>query len=240
MKKTTLKNRMKKSELYVVYVDADLTTMQQRWLAYGDGAPRIYAKHALDCRILDTTPICTTWHSAYQRLCNGKGPVMVPLSMLTVTPARIRRWAHSQREVTPEVVTEYANRIGLADAPDSRAVAFAKHNVTVEIRFWIAAHPHGTLGEMLAWLESVRDQCDYFDDEDVIADHVDELTSEAVDYFSSWGELSEPVDGDEPATFGYRRDYLDEDINSVEELYDSLGGDVVVAELAEMPELAAC
>ena len=235
MKKTTLKNRMKKNELYVVYTDADRTTLEQRWLTYGDGTPRIYAKNAVDDRILDDTPVCTTWESAYQRLWSGKGPVMVPVSLLFESAARIRRWAESQREVEPQVVIEYANRICPPDAPDSKEVLFAKKNVTFENRFWIKDHPRGTLCDLLSWLESVRNECDFFNEEDVIADHVGDLSGEAHAYFSSWGDLTEPDDND-PATFGYRRDNLDEDIQSVELLYDALGGDVVVAELS--PELA--
>lgn len=236
MKKTALKNRMKKHELYVVYTDANRVTFEHRWLVYGDGTPRIYAKLALDDRILDSTPICTTWKSAYQRLWSGKGPVMIPLSLLSDSPARIRRWAQSQREVDPQEVINYVNRISPPESPDSDSVTFAKATVLREQKWWIESNPHGSLAELLALLESVRDECDCFHGNDVIADHVDELSSEAVDYFSCWGELSEPVDDDMPATFGYRRDYLDEDIDSVEELYDALGGDVVVAELS--PELA--
>lgn len=240
MKKTTLKNRMKKNELYVVYIDADLTRMQQRLIAYGDGTPRIYAKHALDARILDSTRICTTWKSAYQLLCDDGGPVMIPLSMLSDTPAQIRRWAQCQREVDPQEVIDYINKISPPESADSSAIQHAQRMVTLQQKWWITENPKGLLRELLALLESIRDECDCFDEEDVIADHVDELSSEAVDYFSSWGELSEPVDDDEPATFGYRRDYLDEDIDRVEELCDSLGGDIVLAELAEMSESVTC
>ena len=130
----------------------------------------------------------------------------------------------------PEVVIEYANRINPPDDPGSESIQSIKKTVAFENRFRIEEYPDGTLCELLTWLESVRAECDYFEEDDLIADHVDDLSEEAQDYFSSWGDLSE-VDDDEPTTFSHRRDNLDEDIQSVEELYDSLGGDIVVTEL---------
>jgi hypothetical protein len=123
---------------------------------------------------------------------------------------------------------------------DTNVIRYAQRMVTTEQKWWITVNPVGTLSELLALLESVRDECDCFNEEDVIADYADDLSCDAVVYFSAWGNLSELVDGEMPATFAYRRDNLDEDIRFVEELYDSLGGDVVVADLAAMPECAAC
>lgn len=123
---------------------------------------------------------------------------------------------------------------------DTNVIRYAQRMVTTEQKWWITVNPVGTLSELLALLESVRDECDCFDEDDLIVDSADDLSSYASDYLSSWGDLSELVDDEMPATFGYRRDNLDEDIRFVEELYDSLGGDVVVADLAEMPESVAC
>lgn len=134
----------------------------------------------------------------------------------------------------------YVVLINADGSADTSATRYAQKMVTRELKWWITANPSGTLEELLALLESVRDECDCFDEDDLIVDHADDLSSDANDYLSSWGDLSELVDDEMPATFGYRQDNLDEDIGFVEELYDSLGGDVVVADLAEMPELAAC
>jgi len=224
---------MKKNELYVVITSANRETLEQSWIVYGDGAPRLYAKHALDRRILDDTPICTTWNSTLGRLWNGKGPVMVPVSMLMESPATIRRWADSQREVDPQVVIDYVNRVYPPESPDSDSVRSEIQDVAFNNRWWVEGHPQGTLSDLLQFLQSVQSECERFDDDNVIAEHEDELSSEAHDYFSSWDDFSEP-DDDDPVTFGYRRANLDEDIDSVDLLYAALGGDVVVATLSAL------
>lgn len=234
MAKTSLATRMKKNELYVVITSANRETLEQSWLVYADGTPRLYAKHAVDNRILDDTPICTTWKSMLGRLWNGKGPVMVPLSMMTYSAATIRLWASSQREVDPQLVIDYVTRVYPPESPDSESVRFEMHNVAFTNRFWVEEHPQGTLSDLLQFLQSVQSECERFDDDDVIAEYEDELSTEAHDYFSSWDDFSEPDEDDDPATFGYRRDNLDEDIESVHTLYAALGGDVIVATLSEL------
>ncbi len=92
-------------------------------------------------------------------------------------------------------------------------------------RRWIKSHPKATLNDLKEYLEGVLDEVLTFDQEATIADYQDELSEDALEYLSDWGDLADPVMcDDEPATFEYREGNLEEDIQNVEEAIETFGG----------------
>lgn len=232
MPKTPLTVRMKKTELYVVLLSADKETFDVSFLGYGDRTPRIYSRDAIDPRVWDQSPVCTTLLSAMRASWRGEQCVLVPVSEVA-DAVEIRRWASSQRDIDPDDVVAYANALCPPSDADSEDTARTKKNVATNQSWWIEQNPEGTLFELLDVLESIQRDFERFDDDSVIADHLDDLMGDSEEYLMMWGNPSEPVCGDELATFGYRHENLEEDLMNVSELIDSLGGEFLVEELTQ-------
>jgi hypothetical protein len=92
-------------------------------------------------------------------------------------------------------------------------------------RRWIKRHRNATLDDLKRYLEGVLDEVLTFDPEATIADYQDELSEDALEYLSDWGDLACGVmANDEPATFEYREGNLEDDILEVEEAIEKFGG----------------
>jgi hypothetical protein len=88
---------------------------------------------------------------------------------------------------------------------------------------WIKSNPSANLGDLLQYLEVVKEELEAFGDDDVLAEIINEL-GDAYGYLLDFDPVDEPVDGDEElATVRYRLDNVEEDISDVEELIEALG-----------------
>ena len=110
--RSTLFERMKRGELYVVY--SGLGDDYIRLASYGDPkrTPRIYGKDAVDDRLCNSLPICRNMATA-EKVLKGKAyAVMLPLSEMVVVwgEREVKAWAKEQRHVSPSDVREYVNR----------------------------------------------------------------------------------------------------------------------------------
>ena len=233
----TLKSRMKKNELYVVY--SGHSVEGANLLCYGDGAgaPRIYSKQNIDPRIWEHLPIAQTIDQAQRLLNENKLGVVVPLStaLELFSYSDLRSWADEQRAVTPEEVREYAHRLMTAEPTPKGKKRLAEierlsRDVVRAHKLWLEEYVGGTLGHLLAFLDAARAEFLRFDEEEPIEDHIDDLDA-AGEYLAEWGDDSESLDDDEPPTFGDRLADLDEDIGVVEQLVCLLGEQYRVAEL---------
>jgi len=150
--------------------------------------------------------------------------VVVPLSAVldASSPSEVRSWAQEQRSVTPEAVRQYVTAWLTARHSWERQhrpayVAFSCEVVRSSHKAWIAKNPNATLGDLVAYLDAARAEFMRFDEDDLLADHIDDL-NEAAAYLAGWGDVTKPVFGDEPPTFGYRFANLEGDIDNVDEL----------------------
>ena len=98
------------------------------------------------------------------------------------------------------------------------------------VRFAFDTWKPETLGELQTCLEEVRDEMEGFDGDDLIADHWDDLTI-AAEYESMFGDPSDRGEDEDPLTFEYRMEYVNEDIEFVEELIEGLGETFKFADL---------
>jgi hypothetical protein len=88
---------------------------------------------------------------------------------------------------------------------------------------WIKAHPSANLGDLLKYLEGVREELEAFNYDDVLAEIINQL-GDAADWLGEWGPIEVHVDGDgEPATVVYRIEELQEDIDAVVDLAEAFG-----------------
>ena len=108
------------------------------------------------------------------------------------------------------------------DAELKKHLEFLQREAGHNHRKWIKSHPSANLGDLLLYLEQVQDELLAFDNDDVLAEIIDEL-GDAADWLSEWGPVDVHVDGNDPATVGYRLDNVEEDIREVEDLIESLG-----------------
>jgi len=76
-----------------------------------------------------------------------------------------------------------------------------------------------TLSDLQSRLQEVQQEMESFDGEDLISDHLDELTV-AAEYESLF---TDPGDDNDPVTFNYRMANVEEDIEHLEELIEGLG-----------------
>ena len=110
-----------------------------------------------------------------------------------------------------------------AEAEHKKHLDFLKKWTRHNHQKWIKSHPTANLGDLLQYLEEVRDELLNFNYDDVLAEIINEL-GDAADWLGEWGPIEVHVDGDgEPATVEYRIEELEEDIDGVEELIESLG-----------------
>jgi hypothetical protein len=241
----TLESRMKKNELYVVY--SGHSVEGARLLCYGDGAgaPRIYSKENIDPRLWANLPLAQTIDQAQHLLNGNKFGVVVPLSaaLELFSYSDFRSWADEQRAVTPEEVREYAHRLMKAEPTPKGKKRLAEierlsRDVARAHKLWLEEYVGGTLGDLLAFLDAARAEFLRFDEDDLLADHIDDLDS-AAEYLAGWDDVTEPVFDDELPTFGYRLANLDEDIGVVEQLVCLLGEQFRVAGLARQQSAAA-
>lgn len=103
-------------------------------------------------------------------------------------------------------------------------------------RCWIRDNQSSTLIELYSYLLSVELVFDCFDEEERIIDHIDEFNTEADHYVRQFENLDFDDDG-QPITFQYRRDYLDEDIDHVQELIEEAGVSFAISELVPFARL---
>jgi hypothetical protein len=232
-----LSDRMKKGELYVVFSGLDHEEVSL--LSYGDPArtPRIYSKTALDPRVWDQHPICKSIETAKKCLGPETYAVVLPLSAMIdyCGDFEVRRWAAQQRSVSPTEVREYVSKKVAThwegrDGDFARDREFYTKQVADNHGRWISSNPEGTLADLLGFLECVRYDFLRYDSEELIADHFDDLRNGS-DYLLDFGDPSEPVDGDELPTFGYRLENVDEDLGHVDELIELVGESFKVADL---------
>lgn len=108
------------------------------------------------------------------------------------------------------------------EAQRTKHLAFLKRKTGRHHDKWINAHPSADLSDLLLYLERVQDELLDFNYDDVLAEIINELDA-AADWLSEWGPVDVHVDGDDPATVGYRLDESEEDIGDVEELIEALG-----------------
>jgi len=234
----TLNQRLKTGELYVVYRGVTLDGIS--FLCYGDSeqSPRIYGKGNLDERV-GNIPVCKSLETADKRLGPNTQAAFVPLSALMqggilsgFRPYQLRQWASAQRHVAPDDVIEYLAKWVKEHPPEcshlERDHEIAKSDVVFAHTSWIKRNPNGTLGELLEFLDAVRHELYQYDSDDLIADHIDDLSIAAF-------YLSDFEDDDE--TFDIRVEGVDEDIESVEELIAFDGESFKVADLPTKDEL---
>jgi hypothetical protein len=89
----------------------------------------------------------------------------------------------------------------------------------VKHRMWLGNHPGATLGDLLAHLRRVKEELGGFNEEESLASLA--LSAETTDYLKVFG------DGPE-VTVSWRLDNVEEDIDHVEDLIDTLGDDCQV------------
>ena len=236
-----LKERMKTSELYIVFCGLDGFSI--RFIGYGDGTPRIYSKETLDDRICDQLRICESVETASKCIGPETYAVVLPLSELITFCGEyeVKRWAGPQHSVSPKEVREYvskwlASRSIKSSHYDAAAQDFLTKQIVFDHGLWIAANPNGTLEDLLEFLESVRTEMLRYDEEELIADHIDDLEI-AAEYLDGFGDPNEPLDDDgELPTFGYRFENVDEDLQNVDDLIELVGESSEVAELSSLED----
>ena len=233
----TLKSRMKKNELYVVY--SGHTEAGVHFLSYRDPArtPRIFCKDSLDPRVGHDLPICRTLKAADRLLAANHYAVVIPLSVVIEqsTPSEVRSWAQEQRSVTPDAVRQYVTAWLMARHSHEGLCRPSYGKLTAETvrcahKAWIAKNSDASVGDLVAYLDAVRVEFLQHDEDDLLADHIADL-NKAADYLSGWGDVSEPVVDDELPTFGYRFANLEEDIQEVDELIGLFGESHRLADL---------
>jgi len=233
-----LADRMKKGELYVVFsgIDDDYSL---RFIGYGDpaGTPRIYGKDTLDPRVWDQLLICKNVETANKCLGPDTYAVVLPLSAMIeyCGDFEVRRWAAAQESVSPSEVREYvskrvATRSDGTDRDSAREREFYTMQVAYNHSRWLSSNPEGTLADLRDFLECVRYDFLRYDEDELIADHFEDLRNGS-EYLLDFGDPSEPVDGDDLPTFGYRLANVAEDLGHVDELIELVGESFKVADL---------
>ena len=110
-----------------------------------------------------------------------------------------------------------------ADAERNKHLDFVKRMTGRHHHRWIKSNPSANLGDLLHHLEGVQEELEAFNDDDILAEIINEL-SDAYSYLLDFDPVDEPVDGDEElATVRYRLDNVEEDISDVEELIEAMG-----------------
>jgi hypothetical protein len=112
-RQSSLSDRLKRGELYIVFGGFDYEGGTMSFLSYGDPArsPRIYKRGAVDDRLESTLPVCRLFRTAVRRLKGETYAVLLPLSEMVKIwgPREVKRWAPAQRHVTPKEVREYVD-----------------------------------------------------------------------------------------------------------------------------------
>jgi hypothetical protein len=233
-----LSDRMKKGELYVVFSGID-DDHSLRFIGYNDpaGTPRIYSKTTLDSRVCDQLLIGKSVESAIKCLGTKTYAVVLPLSAMIEFGGdfEVRRWAAPQRSVSPTEVREYVSKRVASlsvekDRDSARDREFYTKQVADNHSRWISSNPEGTLADLLSFLECVRYDFLRYEDDELIADHFEDLRNGS-EYLLDFGDPSIPDDGDELPTFGYRLESVDEDLGHVDELIELVGASFKVADL---------
>ena len=94
----------------------------------------------------------------------------------------------------------------------------------IRLEYWNWLDKVGTLAELLAVLERIRNQFLYFDCDAFISDHLDELGITA-DYIGLLDDPGDPNnDSFTPHTFSYRMGLVEDDIDTVKRLIHVVGG----------------
>tara|TARA_R110002111_G_scaffold100975_1_gene156358 strand:+ start:3712 stop:4503 length:792 start_codon:yes stop_codon:yes gene_type:complete len=242
--RSSLSQRMKKCELYVVFSGMDHEVMSL--LTYGDPArtPRIYSKTALDPRVCEQLIICKSVESAVKCLGPETYAVVLPLSAMIeyCGEFEVRRWAAPQQYVSSTEVREYvsmkvATRSDGTYRDSNRDRKIYTKQVADNHSRWISSNPEGTLADLLGFLECVRYDFLRYDSDELIVVHFEDLRNGS-DYLLDFGDPSEPVDGDELPTFGYRLESVDEDLGHVDELIELVGESFKVADLPSLEQPA--
>lgn len=111
-------------------------------------------------------------------------------------------------------------------------LVFLLETVGFDHSTWIKTHPRATLFELLEYLEGVRDELNEFNDDDILAEIINEL-GDAGEYLRGFSPVDEPiVSGDDKlADVGYRLENVEEDIRYVEELIEEVGETFLVKRL---------
>lgn len=233
-----LSQRMKTGELYVVFGGIDHEVMSL--LTYSDPArtPRIYSKTTLDPRVWEQHPICKSIETAKKCLGPETYAVVLPLSAVIeyFGDYEVRRWAAPQRSVSPTEVREYVSKkVATRSDGTTRDRNIYTKEVADNHSRWISSNLEGTLADLLDFLECVRFDFLRYDTDELIADHFEDLRNGS-DYLLDFGDPSEPVDGDELPTFGYRLETVDEDIMTLDELIELVGESFKVADLPSLEQ----
>lgn len=88
-------------------------------------------------------------------------------------------------------------------------------------RRWIETHRQATLADLRAYLETVSQEIEKFDEDDLVTDHtLSDGTKEYLDDF-----------GDDDVTFGERCENVYEDLDNLDDLIDLVGGDFRIRHL---------
>jgi len=237
-RRSSLSQRMKKGELYVVFTGIDHEVISL--ITYGDPArtPRIYSKTTLDPRVSEQLPICRSIETAKKCLGPETYAVVLPLSAVIeyCGEYEVRRWAAPQRSVSPTEVREYVSKkvATRSDGTTRNRNIYIKEIADNHSR-WISNNPEGTLADLLDFLECVRYDFLRYDGDELIVDHFEDLRNGS-EYLLDFGDPSEPVDGDELPTFEYRLESVDEDLMTLDELIELVGESFKVADLLSREE----
>lgn len=118
-----------------------------------------------------------------------------------------------------------------AEAERRKHIEYVKEWIGKDHRNWIKSHPSADLGDLLQYLERVREELEDFDYDEALAEVIGGL-GDAYDWLSEWGPIESQVDGDgEAETVGYRVESLEDDIGQVDELIKELGKSFMVKRL---------
>lgn len=101
---------------------------------------------------------------------------------------------------------------------DATELEWLKEQVSRAHRTWIEANPSATLADLRQYLEAVCDEIAGYDEDDLIADHADDLGA-------AWNYLCEFPDDGYPGCgrIAYRLDNAEEDLGWVEDLIGLVG-----------------
>lgn len=102
-------------------------------------------------------------------------------------------------------------------------------------RCWIRDNQKANLIHLYGYLMSVEKDFDCYDDDALLVDHIGELTKAGRHYVRQFENID--FDDGDPITFLYRREFLIEDIDHVQDLIEEAGASFAISKLVPFARL---